>query len=151
LDRSTTPAPGVSDTPGNGSPGTQQYYQGMPKAGTSFQRQLQPITPGLSSPASAPPAVKFEKIVSLPNHNIEGQVVRENQGPQANAKVLFVRAERQGDQQSITANESGQFRATLASGGWLVYVHGADGKPVFYSKIDVKDNDQPRQFTLVSR
>jgi hypothetical protein len=50
----------------------------------------------------------------------------------------------------VTANAAGQFRVTLASGGWLVYMVGANGKPVFHSKIDLQDNEN-RQVVLLAR
>lgn len=154
-DRPAAPAPGVRDYPGaNGAPQQQQqqqqlYYQG----GAGLQRQLPPVTPRLAAPVAPPPpppGVKLEKIVALPGHNVEGQVVRQDKLPQDGARVLFVCADRQGDQQVVTADAQGQFRATLASGNWLVYVHGADGKPVFHSKIEVKENER-LPIRLVSR
>jgi hypothetical protein len=81
---------------------------------------------------------------------VEGQVVRANNAPQPGTRLLFVSADRQGERESVTADPAGQFRVTLASGGWLVYLEAADGRPVFHSKIDVQDNQQ-RQVTLVSR
>ena len=70
--------------------------------------------------------------------------------PHAGAKVLFVSAERQGAQQSVTADGDGRFRTSLASGGWLVYVQDGDGRPIFHEKVDVRDNI-PQTVTLVSR
>jgi hypothetical protein len=139
----------------NGGPGVQQYDdRPMPPAGgASSQRQLTPQAPntaGRPAPVSSPPPkVKLDRIVAIPDHNVEGQVVR-NDRAQANAKVLFVSADRQGDQRTLTTDSFGKFRVTLASGGWLVYVHGADGKPVFHSKINVCD-DRPSTMTLTSR
>jgi hypothetical protein len=76
--------------------------------------------------------------------------VGSNRAPLPGARLLFVSADRQGEREAVTADRSGEFRVTLASGGWLVYVEGADGKPVFHSKIDVQEN-QNRKVTLVSR
>jgi hypothetical protein len=154
--------PAVSDRPAqpgvrsyeNGGPGVQQYQdRQMPPAGQSSRRQLNPQapnTPRIAAPASpAPPTVKLERIVAIPDHNVQGQVVR-NDKVQPNAKVLFVSADRQGDQRTLTTDAAGKFQATLASGAWLVYIHGNDGKPVFHSKINVRD-DQPSTMTLTSR
>ncbi len=160
-DRSTAPAPGVSDRPG--AP-TQRYSDTMPPAPMSGLRQLAPLNPQLAVPVaparppgantpgspSPPPAVKLERIVALPDHNVEGQVVREDRAPQAHARLLFVSALGQAMQQPVTADAAGQFRVTLASGGWLVYLHGADGKPVFHTKIDVRENET-RQVRLTCR
>jgi hypothetical protein len=152
-------APAVSDRPGqpgvrsydNGG-GSQQYDKPMPPAGQT-RRQLSPqwpTAPRIAAPATPePPKVKLERIVAIPDHNVQGQVVRNDQA-QPNAKVLFVNADRKGDQRTLTTDVSGKFQATLASGNWLVYVHGVDGKPVFHSKINVRD-DQPSTMTLTSR
>ena len=88
--------------------------------------------------------------MALPPHQVEGTIVREDKTPQANVRVKLISAERQGVEEVVTANGSGQFRATLASGGWLVYVQQADGKLAFVRKLEVRD-DEPKQYTLVSR
>ena len=83
--------------------------------------------------------------------SVEGQVVKAaDRTPHAGAKLLFVSADRQGAQESVTADVEGRFRTTLASGGWLVYVQDADGRPVFHEKVDVLDG-APQTMTLVSR
>ncbi|HMF12798.1 MAG TPA: carboxypeptidase-like regulatory domain-containing protein, partial [Gemmataceae bacterium] len=130
----------------------QQYNDTMPPAGIS-SRQPQPTAPRLTAPvqpATAPPAVKLERIVALPPREIEGTIVRDDKTPQANVRVKLVSAESKGVEQTVTADGTGQFRARLTSGGWLVYVQQADGKLDFVRKIDVRD-DQPQQYTLVSR
>lgn len=152
IDRRTLP--GVSDVPAvpRGTPGVQQYNDSMPPAGTS-SRQFAPVTPRLTAPVpprQAPPSVKLERIVALPPHNIEGTIVRDDRTPQSNVRVKLISADRQGSEQTVTTDQTGQFRATLASGGWLVYVQRADGKLDFVRKIEVRD-DEPKQYTLVSR
>jgi hypothetical protein len=152
IDRSTTPQPGVRDVPG-GVPGVQQYNDTMPPAGTS-SRQYAPQTPRVQVPLPqrpvTPPAVKLERIVAIPPHNVEGTIVSDDRTPQANVRLKIISADRQGAEQSVTADSAGQFRATLAAGGWLVYVQRNDGKLDFVRKIEVRD-DQPKQLTLVSR
>ena len=85
-----------------------------------------------------------------PVAQLEGQVVRNDNSPRAGARLMFVSAAQAGGQKVVTADQAGQFRVTLASGGWLVYVPGTDDRPVFYSKIDIGDNET-RQIRLVSR
>jgi hypothetical protein len=155
IDRSTAPLPGVRDVPG-GTPGVQQYNDTMPPAGTS-SRQFAPQTPTtprvnvpLPQRPLAPPSVKLERIVAIPPHNVEGTIVRDDRTPQPNVRLKIISAEHQGAEQSVTADSAGQFRATLAAGGWLVYVQRNDGKLDFVRKIEVRD-DQPKQLTLVSR
>jgi hypothetical protein len=93
--------------------------------------------------------VRLDRIVTAPQAQLEGQVVQGNQRPLAGARLTFVHASRQGPHESVTVNASGQFRVTLASGGWLVYVGGHDGKAAFHSKINLRDSET-RQVTLVS-
>lgn len=147
IDRRTTP------NGGSGTPGVQQFNDAMPPAGTS-SRQLPPVTPRLTAPVqprpTTPPSVKLERIVAIPPHSVEGTIVRDDKTPQAHVRVKLISAERQGVEQTATADGAGQFRATLASGSWLVYVQQADGKLAFVRKIEVGD-DEPKQFTLVSR
>jgi hypothetical protein len=141
--------------PGNGGTTYDRYYSPpanpMPPASGSL-RQLPPrlpVTP--PAPVPTPPTVKLEQIVAVPSPTLKGQVVRlDGSAPQGGARLMFVSTVQQGPRQSVTADAAGQFRVTLASGGWFVYVDGADGKPVFHSKIELRDNET-RQVTLVSR
>src|SRR5262249_56589234 len=114
-------------------------------------RQLPPTQePPRATPPTPPPSVKLDRIVLGPPPTVEGQVVRSDRAPHAGAKVLFVSADRQGAQQTVTADSQGQFHADLEAGAWLAYVHGYDGKPIFQSKIDVQPTQTPR-VTLASR
>jgi hypothetical protein len=148
--------PDASKTP-SGSPLYDRYYPApqtptMPPASGAALRPAAPrlpVVPPAPVPV-APPAVKLERIVAGPAAQLQGQVVSNDNAPRAGARVMFVSAARQGPQSTVTADTAGKFRVTLASGGWLVYVKGVDDKPVFYSKIDVRDNEN-RQVTLVSR
>jgi hypothetical protein len=153
----STPAPAVRETPGTtpggSNPVYDRYYPMPPASGSSLRQPPPrlPVTPPAPVPAQAPPSVKLDRIVAVPTPMLKGQVVRlDDNAPQAGARLMFVSAAQKGPQQSVTADSTGQFRVTLASGGWLVYVHGADGKPIFHSKIDLRDNET-RQVTLVSR
>jgi hypothetical protein len=142
-----TPQPGVGEyrsTP-NGNPPSS-----MPPAGPGVS--LRQLTPAPAAPRTPPPppVVRLERVVALPSASVEGQVVRDDRAPQPGARLLFVSAEREGEREAVTADQSGQFRVTLASGGWLMYIEGADGKPTFHSKIEVAEN-QTRQVTLVRR
>jgi hypothetical protein len=152
-----TPTPSVQEYPGQGqgntgstggaAPQYERYYTPQPnnpqtapktqgaEGNTSFRR------PALSTPAPlpvAPPAVRLDRVVSLPAQvQVQGQVVRQDRAPRAGARILFVSATPQGPRQNVTADSAGQFQVSLASGGWLVYVDGSDARPVFHSKIDV--------------
>jgi hypothetical protein len=121
----------------------------MPPAQGSNYRQVPPATPQ----SSPPPTVKLDRIVSVPRSepgSIQGQVVQQDNEPRPGIQLTFVRADRQETQQPVTADNAGNFRVNLPPGGWLVYLTGNDGKPVYHSQIEVK-GEESRQITLVSR
>jgi hypothetical protein len=121
----------------------------MPGASGTNYRQPAPTAP---APPAPPPAVRLDRIVAIPatGNQVEGKVVLNDNSPRANARLLFVSVEKKGPQEAATADSNGRFNITLASGNWLVYLTGADGKPVFHSKIEVNSSDT-RPFVLVSR
>jgi hypothetical protein len=146
----TVPVPGVGESRDSGT--SNRPYSSFrlsppegaaPSAGVARPAVPQTAAPPLA-PAAPPPNVRLDKIVLGSGPTVEGEVVRGDRGPAAGAEVMFVNADRRGDQQSTTADGRGQFRVTLASGGWLVYVRGADGTPVFKSRIDVRDEETKR-------
>jgi hypothetical protein len=127
----------------------------MPKAFDESRRQPKLGSPQPFAPAPVatpePPRVRIDHIASLPKANLEGNVVMaSDRAPHSGAKLLFVSADRQGTQQAVTADVAGRFHATLATGGWLVYVQDGEGRPIFHEKVDVRE-DEPRTVTLVSR
>jgi hypothetical protein len=155
---------------GNKTPGTgtskpaqwEMYYPpnqpNMPEIrssnpNTSWQPQLgQPLPIQTNLPQPQPkqnPPVKFDRIAVGPNSQVEGQVVRSDNSPKASAKILFVNAST-GQRQTIYANTAGRFNAELATGSWLVYLHGANDIAVYNGRIDV-NGAQARQVNLVSR
>jgi hypothetical protein len=152
----TVPVPGVGESRDTGT--SNRPYSALrvsppqnaaPSPGAN--RQVVPQTPAPPlAPAAAPPKVRLDRIVLGSGPSVEGEVVRGDRAPAAGAEVMFVNAERRGDQQSVTADSRGQFHVTLATGGWLVYVRGADGTPVFKSRIDVRD-EETKKMTLVNR
>lgn len=154
-----TPQPGVNVVPntGSGSPLYDRFYgpsngSTPPSGSTGLQRQpnlLPPVKPA-AAPLPPPPNVRLDRIVSLPQSNLEGRVVRNgDDAPRANAKLVFVNTAAAGARQQVTADAHGKFRVTLTSGAYLVYVNGTDNKPAFHSRINIGDNES-RQVVLVS-
>jgi hypothetical protein len=82
--------------------------------------------------------------------NVEGVVVRPDNKPDAGARLTFKRADRDGETHTVTADGSGRFKATLASGAWTVYTQRADGQLVANTRIDVRE-DRTSQVKLTSR
>jgi len=142
------PAPGVTEgTPRTSTDGgynryyppQQQSTDIMPKAsGSSYQQPLpqQPTPVPASSPA---PSVRLERVVAAPVAEVHGQIVQGPNIPMSGARVMFVNAEQNLPRQTITADGAGTFHVALATGGWLIYVDDANGRPIFQKKIHVQE------------
>jgi hypothetical protein len=117
----------------------------------SWRPQLSaPVPVQTNAPQPNPqPSVKFDRIAVGPDSRVEGQIVRSDNSPKPNAKVLFINAST-GKRHTITANTAGRFQVDLPAGSWHVYLHGADDLPIHHSRIDV-NGAQFRQVNLVSR
>ncbi|HLN31452.1 MAG TPA: hypothetical protein VK395_27165 [Gemmataceae bacterium] len=151
--RPTTP--GVTETPNRSGTRGNGYIppQEMPPASGSSYRQATPngVAPTRQTgPVATPPEVRFDRIASAAVEDVSGQVVLGKTLPVPGAQVLFVGSDRQTRQQAVTADAAGKFRVTLASGSWLVYIQGADGRPVFDRKLDV-GSFEVQPVSLVSR
>ena len=155
--------PGVNDTGAGGAGGAsesqkrgydpyapQGYRQYLPQTGAPPKAATPPTPVRPENFVSAPPSIRLEKIVPVPPANVEGVVVRADSTPDAGARLTFKRAGREGETHTVTADGSGRFKATLASGGWQVYTQRADGQLLHHTRIDVRD-DQTKQVTLTSR
>ncbi len=131
---------GAGNGSGNGAanPSYNRYYGAEPPVNPGAFRHPLPSAPVPGRPVSPSdsPALRLERIASI-NPAVEGRVVRQDRTPRAGARVLFVNAGRQAPNETVTANAAGRFQVNLASGSWLVYVAGQDGRPVFNSRIDV--------------
>lgn len=137
-------------------PDTQSRYtpQSPDNGGTYRQPALQSPVPAQPVPAKEtqpPPIVRIDRIVKADDTpNVEGQVVLGDSNPRSGARVEFVSADQLGAKQTVTADEKGEFKVNLSSGGWLVYIHDENGKPVYKEKVEVKEN-QPCRMVLTSR
>jgi hypothetical protein len=155
---------GVNESRDRLPPSQSNYKSPAPNDGTRFVPQpldnasyrqpiLQPPVPVQQTPKETPPppSVRIDRIVKMEETtNVEGQVVLTNLNPQPGARIEFVSSDQLGAKQTVTADDKGQFKVNLASGGWLVYVHDEKGKPVFMEKVEVKEN-QPQRMILTSR
>ena len=103
-----------------------------------------------------PPPIKNprpDKTASLDKKsgNLQGTVVFDDRiTPRSGAKLLFVNADKNGEQETLNTNELGQFATALPKGNWLMYVTNANGKPEFHSKLAIQPLDD-RVVTIVSR
>jgi hypothetical protein len=149
-----TPQPGVNETrtpAATPSPSTGPYDRYYTPQTTQPPPMAKPNSFTTPSRQAPPPVVRFDRIVALPQGSgpVQGQVVRFDNNPKPGAQLLFVNADRQAPRQAATTDRSGHFRVSLSSGAWLVYLTGADGKPAFHSKIEVRPDSRP--LVLVSR
>jgi hypothetical protein len=129
-----------------------RYYPPSDYMPPASYRQL---PPGPQKAPSAPPVqpdprIRIDRIVAAPATRVEGQVVRNDNAPRANARLRFVSNNGRGIQYPVQANSAGRFRVTLTSGSWLVYVNTADGREVLHTRLDV-NGEGTRRVTLVSR
>ena len=111
-------------------------------------RAPQPVAPAMPN---ADARIRLDRITAAPLHYTEGQVVGSDRTPKSRAEVLFVNAERKGDRQTVTADHWGRFRASLASGTWLVYVKQPSGRLIYQQKVEVSEGKPSVPITLVSR
>src|SRR5207302_4442137 len=105
----------------------QQNPAGIPNA--SWRPSLGAPTFPTTTPTPPPPPVKLDRIVVGPDATVEGQVVRSDNAPRPNAKIIFVSSNQASAQRTVTANSAGRFQINLATGSWNVYLHGSDGNP----------------------
>jgi hypothetical protein len=142
------PPPGTAETR-DGATTSESYRPRTP--------DLSP-RPGVMPPANdmrfrapaRPPVTRFDRIASQGGHNLQGKVVRPDRTPGAGARVLLVSVDAKSNQQTLTADRDGAFRASVAAGGWLVYTHDEGGRPVFSRRIEVP-GDRPLSMTLTQR
>jgi hypothetical protein len=129
------------------APGTTPY---MPPA-SSRQPQLRPpVQPPAVAPAQAAPKVRLDRIASITEPAGDGRVVSLEKAVSPGVKLLFVSTDVQGRQQTVEADDNGQIRASLPTGGWLVYLVEKDGKADFQQRLEVKGNET-KLLTLVKK
>ena len=114
---------------------------GTPGTGTQRQRYMPPAS------------LKLDHVVSRPSGGaaVNGQVVANNfVTPLRGAQLVFVSKQTQTEREVVTADRTGRFSVTLASGGWNIYMTRADGALDYHSSIDIAEN-RSRQVMVVSR
>ncbi|MGF1580308.1 MAG: carboxypeptidase-like regulatory domain-containing protein [Gemmataceae bacterium] len=116
-----------------------------------FLGNPQPTTKSVT-PKSQPrfQGVPLDRFTRNTTENIQGRVVRDNKTPLANTRLVFVNAELRANQHFTTSDSNGNFRLALGSGQWEIYMTQSNGKRVYHSQIDVRNEEQAPFFTLVS-
>lgn len=90
-----------------------------------------------SSTRRAAPPVRFDRIASQGDNNLQGKVVQADRTPRAGARLLLVSVDSKTNQRTVTADRDGSFSASVGAGGWLVYTHDELGRPVFSRRIEI--------------
>jgi hypothetical protein len=147
--------PGGGGGAGGGDPNIGNGIDRPPGGGARFERGYPP--PGFGTPYPAtpipvtppPPTIRRDKTASLDDVNVRGQLVSTGQQPLRNVRVLFVSQDQDRLQLTATTDTAGRFDVQLASGNWLVYTPGEDGRPAFNQKVYVQGSG-PRSVLLVS-
>jgi hypothetical protein len=157
ISESRTPANGTSQP--NNSMYDRYYPRPMPlntpaapanpNATTMPPASWQPSNAAPARPVPPPPPVKLDRIVVGPDAHVHGQVVKSDNSPRSNARVLFVDAAL-GGRQTATTNNWGHFDIDLPAGNWLVYLYGPDDIARYHSRLDVNAT-QTARLTLVNR
>jgi hypothetical protein len=92
----------------------------------------------------------LDRIVAVPSHNVEGEVVRADLTAEAGARLVFQRVDRPEERRIYQADNTGRFQATLAGGMWEVYTRDQAGLLVAHPRIQV-DDQQTRLVRLTRR
>ncbi len=145
------PAPAVMEQPGAAPrplPGVSEDNRTLPKQNlppVESNKIKRVVPPSNSQPLQA------DRIASNSNGRLQGTIVADDRfTPKGGARIFFASASKQAAQFSAQADPGGRFSIDLPPGEWDLYMTGSDGKPVYHSQIDVKNNDQ-RLLTVVSR
>jgi hypothetical protein len=136
--RSTTPPEGSGSAMRNRTARQQPPQQAAP----AFQPARAPLVPRLNSVAYDAPANT--------GPNLVGQVVAERGTIDRAVHLTFVSESASAADEKADVDGQGRFKVTLASGNWLIYSRDEQGKPVFQTRVSMRDQET-QQMTLVSR
>ena len=130
--------------PSQGAPNIRESREPAP-AGPEMKFDRNPAlqfgapVPIVPAPAKQP-VIRTDRIASLSDPVLRGQVIGGDQRPVAGAKLLLISSNADHTQKYATANAAGQFEVKLTSGSWLLYTQGAKGWG-FQQKIDVREKE----------
>lgn len=119
-----------------------------------------PTSPSMSNPRSFPPPARpiAGKVDARTTGRsaagaVRGEVVLNDRvTPRPNARLVFVNANNYEQREYITADEFGNFDASLPAGEWFLYVGNGQGKAVQHSEKPIAVGEhEAREFRLVSR
>jgi hypothetical protein len=145
------PPPGTTETRDPGTPASDSHkIDRNPGAATPPGVMPRASEGSFRTTPIRPPSVRFDRIASRESGNLQGKVVDRDRSPRAGARLLFVSVEGKNIQHTVTSDAEGAFQARLSTGGWLVYTHDAQGRPVFSRRVEVP-SERTLTMTLVNR
>jgi len=112
-----------------------------------------PTQPGMSNPKPGTNTkLRPDKTASRSSVvSVRGEVVQTDQlTPRANAKLVFMNADKPEQKEYVTANAFGEFDLRLPAGDWYLYLGGDNGKATYHTKISLGDRDTV-DYKVVSR
>lgn len=126
----------------------------LPKSGsdTNLPPTELPTGPSMSNPKPGSAKIRPEKTVSRSSVvSVRGEVVQNDLlTPRANAKLVFMNADKPEQKEYATANGFGEFDVRLPAGEWYLYVGNEAGKAAYHKKISLGDRDTV-DYKVVSR
>lgn len=126
----------------------------LPKGGsdTNLPPTELPTNPNMSNPKPGSAKIRPEKTVSRSSVvSVRGEVVQNDLlTPRANAKLVFMNADKPEQKEYATANGFGEFDVRLPAGEWYLYVGNEAGKASYHKKISLGDRDTV-DYKVVSR
>lgn len=112
-----------------------------------------PTEPGMSYPRPGTNTkLRPDKTASRSSVvNVRGEVVLPDQlTPRANAKLVFMNADKPEQKEYVTANAYGEFDVRLPAGNWYLYLGGDNGRATYHKQISLGDRDTV-DYKVVSR
>jgi hypothetical protein len=132
-------------------PGYERSYPPNDKMPAASGSSYQPNRNGQTPVVAPTPAVHLDRFASTQHGEVKGQVVSANWQAAQSTRLVFINAERREARKDVTTDNAGNFQAQLTSGGWLVYIEDAQGKPVFSRQITIRPDGRNELIRLVSR
>jgi hypothetical protein len=112
-----------------------------------------PTQPGMSYPKPGSNVrLRPEKTVARSSHvTIRGEVTMPDQiTPRAQAKLVFMNAEKPEQKEYVTANAYGEFDVRLPAGQWYLYIGGDNGRATYHKQLNLGERDT-YDYKVVSR
>jgi hypothetical protein len=111
-----------------------------------------PTNPGSYPKPGANTKLRPEKTVSRSSVvTVRGEVTQPDQlTPRANARLLFMNADKPEQKEYVNANAYGEFDVRLPAGTWYLYLGNNEGRAIYHKQLSIGDRDT-YDYKVVSR